>query len=127
MAFVDDSLKDAGIDKFIAECDAVHMVNAESTTYATVTANSLATFTPVLSKIDSPLQGGGRAASSAEVTDIEVTTAGEVNFMIYVDSTNSKVLASVNTDPKSYDVGDFSRSPVVVPYGSTDVVVTPLA
>ena len=123
MIYINDILRDAQIDKLIADCDTVHLVDGETSDYATAIASSLGSFTPVITKGDYTGTGGGRAATIALKEDIAITTAGTLDNYVFVDTSTSTVLQVNPSQGKSYDVGDKAECPAGVIFVTPDATL----
>lgn len=114
--YINDTLRDAQLDKFITDCDLVHLVTAETTDYATAVASSMGSFTPVFTKGDYVGTGGGRQVLLSAESGVPITSSGEValNNFVFVNTTGSVVLQVNPASGKTYDNGDFANVPEVI-------------
>ena len=122
MIYINDILRDAQIDKLIADCDTVHLVDGETSDYATAIASSLGSFTPTITKGDYAGAGGGRAATIAAKADIDITTLGNLDNYVFVDTSTSTVLQVNPSQGKSYEVGDKAELPEAIIFVAPDAV-----
>ena len=72
--YANDIVIDGGIDKVIADADVVHLLNAFTSDYATVVANSFGSFTPSITEGDRT--PNGRNAILAAAAGVAITTGG---------------------------------------------------
>lgn len=113
---VSDYLLDASADKLIAEGETVHILPSAETTYANVVAASLGSFTPVITKGDATITGGGRKAAIAAATGVAISVGGggndDFNHYAVVDDTNSRFLYLGEGTSKTLNDGDTISTPI---------------
>jgi hypothetical protein len=81
---------EAAVDQLVADGDLVVFMDAYSSSFATVMANEIASFTPSITK--TAFNGGFKADIAAMTNQTEPDNTGVVNHYAIVDTTNSKVL-----------------------------------
>lgn len=119
MSLVNNSVLSSDIDKIIAECDVVHISTVESLTYATVVADSMASFAPTLTKEVYAGTGGGFALKLAASSN-EITKAGDAVALSFVDSSGTVLYVDSGT-PNTYAIGDTANISETIIYVSADI------
>lgn len=82
---------EALVDQIVADGNAVVLMDAFSSNFATVMTNEIYTYSPAITK--SALGNGFKADIAAAANQTEDTNTGAVNHYAIVDTVNSKVLA----------------------------------
>ena len=108
MSLTNNSVLSANIDKIIADCDVAHISTAASLTYATVVADSMASFTPVLTKSVYAGPEGGFAMTLGAI-DVTIASAGTAAYVSFVDSSGTVLHVEDATTSKAYGIGDTAQ------------------
>ena len=78
------------VDQLVADGNLVVLMDAFSSDYATVIANTIFSYAPTITK--AAFNGGFKADVAAVTNQTEPTNTGTVNHWAIVDTVNSKVL-----------------------------------
>lgn len=82
---------EAAVDQIVADGNAIVLMDAFSSSYATVVASEIFTYSPAITK--AVFDGGFKADVAAATNQTEPTNTGDVNHYAIIDTVNSKVLS----------------------------------
>lgn len=107
MAYLHNDVYDDGLNTLTNDGNAIWLLAAETTDYATANTNKLATKTSPTISAPGNRSGGGREVTVSAFTDGTVAAEGTGSYWHIVDTVNSKVLAiDAVTNPQTLYVGN---------------------
>lgn len=111
MNYINDTQRDAQLDRLIANCDKVYLYTGESTVYATIVSAAIGEFAPTITKADYAGVGLGRQASVAAAAGVSITAAGTLDNYAFVNTVTSEVIQVNPSQGKTYAIGDKADVP----------------